>query len=121
MKVIIAGSRHITDRLGLFKAIKQSGFDITEVVSGTSRGVDTLGEAYARANDIPIKEFPANWSKFGNYAGPVRNNEMAKYADAAIILWDGESRGTLNMIKNMVNLDKPYFIRMVFNETSTKD
>jgi hypothetical protein len=116
MKVVIAGSRHITDRMGLVKAIKQSGFEITEVVSGTSRGVDSLGEAWARANEIPIKEMPANWSKFGNYAGPLRNSEMAKYADAAIILWDGKSAGTLNMIKNMVHLDKPYFIRMVFNE-----
>jgi hypothetical protein len=43
---------------------------------------------------------------------------MAEYADAAIILWDGESKGTLNMIKNMHKLDKPYFIRMSFNETS---
>lgn len=122
MKVIIAGSRNIEDRLGLVKAIKQSGFEITEVVSGTSRGPDKLGESWARANDIPVKEMPANWGKFGSYAGPLRNSEMAKYADAAIILWDGESRGTLNMIKNMVHLDKPYFIRMVFNnETSSKD
>lgn len=121
MKVVIAGSRHIKDRLGLVKAIEQSGFNITEVVCGMARGVDTMGEAWARANDIPVKEMPADWGKFGSYAGPLRNSEMAKYADAAIILWDGESRGTLNMIKNMAHLDKPYFIRMVFNEISTKD
>jgi len=121
MKVIIAGSRQIEDRLALAKAIKQSGFEITEVVSGTSRGPDKLGESWARANDIPVKEFPANWAKFGNYAGPLRNSDMAKYADAAVILWDGQSLGTLNMIKNMDMRDKPYFIKMVFNETSTED
>ena len=115
MKVIIAGSRHITDRLAMVKAIEQSRFEITEVVSGTSRGPDTLGESWALANNIPIKVFPAEWSKFGNVAGPIRNSEMAKYADAAIILWDGVSKGTLNMIKNMVLRDKPYFIRMVFD------
>ena len=121
MKVVIAGSRQITDRLGLVKAIEQSGFEITEVVCGKSRGPDTLGEAWARANNIPIKEFPAEWSKFGKIAGPLRNSEMSKYADAAIILWDGKSKGTLNMIKNMVLRDKPYFIRMVFDEASTED
>lgn len=114
MKVVIAGSRDITDRMGLVKAIKQSGFEITEVVSGCARGVDKLGEAWARANDIPIKEFPADWNKHGNAAGPIRNAEMAEYADALIVLWDGESKGTKNMIMNMHKRDKLYFIRMVF-------
>lgn len=121
MKVIIAGSRQITDRLALAKAIEQAGFEITEVVCGKSRGPDTLGEDWARANNIPIKEFPADWKTFGNYAGPLRNSEMSKYADAAIILWDGKSKGTLNMLKNMVHRDKPYFIRMVFDEISSKE
>jgi hypothetical protein len=116
MKVIIAGSRHIIDRIGLVKAINQSGFKITEVVSGKALGVDKLGEAWARANDIAIKEFPADWTKHGNAAGPIRNSEMSKYADGAIILWDSKSKGTLNMIKNMVKQDKPYFIRMVFDD-----
>lgn len=114
MKVVIAGSRDITDSLGLVKAIKQSGFDISEVVSGMACGVDTMGEAWAAANDIPVKQFPANWNKHFSGAGPIRNAEMAEYADAAVILWDGKSRGTLNMIKNMHTRDKPYFIRMVF-------
>jgi YspA, cpYpsA-related SLOG family len=114
MKVVIAGSRDITDRLGLVKAIEQSGYDITEVVSGTARGVDQMGEAWATANKVPVKQFPADWNKHYSAAGPIRNAEMAKYTDAAVLLWDGKSRGTLNMIKNMHILDKPYFIRMVF-------
>jgi hypothetical protein len=116
MKVIIAGSRGINDRLGLVKAIKQSGFDVTEVVSGTAHGVDKMGEAWALANGVALKEMPADWSKHDKSAGPIRNKQMAEYADAAIILWDGKSRGTLNMIKNMSALDKPYFIRMIFDE-----
>jgi predicted Rossmann-fold nucleotide-binding protein len=116
MKVIIAGSRHITDRVALAKAINQSGFEIAEVVSGCAPGVDTMGEALALADGHSIRKFPADWNKHGRAAGPIRNKQMAEYADAAIILWDGKSRGTLNMIKNMSALDKPYFIRMVFDE-----
>ena len=77
-----------------------------------------MGETWAIANVIPIKEFPADWRTHDKSAGPIRNAQMAKYADGAIILWDGQSKGTLNMIKNMHSLDKPYFIRMCFNETS---
>ena len=43
MKVIIAGSRNFTDYKVLQDAIKNSGFKITEVVSGGAKGVDSLG------------------------------------------------------------------------------
>lgn len=42
--------------------------------------------------------FEANWGKHGKESGPIRNKEMANYADALICFWDGKSKGTLNMI-----------------------
>jgi len=112
MKVIIAGSRNIEDYALVVKTIQSSGYDITEVVTGCAVGVDRLGEQWARTNNIPIKEMPANWNSHGNSAGPIRNRDMAIYADAAIIIWDGESRGTRNMIENMIRRKKPYHIGM---------
>lgn len=43
------------------------------------------------------------WGVYGKSAGPRRNNEMAKFASESgsgtlIAFWDGESRGTKNMI-----------------------
>lgn len=99
MKVIIAGSRNL--ELGVFSMrdiVNASGFDITEVVSGTARGVDSSGEHWAEYHDIPVKRFPADWKRFGKSAGAIRNAQMAHYADALIAIWDGESRGTKNMI-----------------------
>ncbi len=112
MKVIIAGSRNIDDYSLVVRTIKNSGYDITEVVSGTAVGPDRLGEQWARANNIPIKEMPADWMRHGNSAGPQRNRAMAEYADAAIIIWDGQSKGTRNMIENMIRRQKPYHIGM---------
>ena len=99
MKVIITGSRGIKDISKVEAAIKKSKFKITEVVSGTARGVDRLGERWALDNNILIKKFPADWNKHGKSAGYIRNVEMAKYADALIAIWDGESAGTAHMIK----------------------
>lgn len=79
-------------------ALKNTPFEITEVVSGTCKGVDQLGEEWAERKGIPVKKFPADWSKHGRRAGPLRNREMAKYADALIAIWDGKSRGTRSMI-----------------------
>lgn len=112
MKVIIAGSRNIDDYKLVVDTISKSGYNITEVVSGTAVGVDRLGERWAQANDVPVKEMPADWMRHGNSAGPQRNRAMAEYADAAIIIWDGQSRGTRNMIENMIRRKKPYYIGM---------
>lgn len=94
MKVIIAGSRGIHDFRIVEKAILESGFSVSEVVSGAASGVDKLGEAWALIMNVPIHRFSANWALFGNRAGLLRNEEMVNYADALIAVWDGISRGT---------------------------
>lgn len=98
MKVIVAGGRDFNDFDVVANAIVESKFIITEIVSGCAAGVDTLGEIYAAENDIPVKKFPADWKKNGRSAGPIRNGQMAEYADALVAVWDGVSRGTKNMI-----------------------
>ena len=111
MKVIIAGSRHMPSSSAelIPKAITWSGLQITEVVCGLAKGADLLGKRWAMQNQIPVKDFPAQWSLYGRAAGPIRNREMAEYADALIVfIWDN-SRGSVNMLSQMRNLDKPTF------------
>ena len=117
MKTIIAGSRTI-DFETTIEYLCELRFitDITEVVSGTARGVDTYGEWFANRYEIPIKRFPANWDEYGKSAGMIRNKEMAEYAEQAIILWDGESKGT----KNMIDLVKKKKIPIFLLETNVK-
>lgn len=105
-KVIVAGSRSIKN----YPIIEMKLFDYLfnhlniEIVSGTARGVDKLGERFANKYDIPLKQFPADWDKYGKSAGYKRNEQMAKYADALVAFWDGESKGT----KHMIDLAKKY-------------
>jgi len=104
MKLIIAGSRNITDYQILIEAINYFNIkDIDEIISGEARGVDKLGERYAYDNDIPLKRFPARWDKFGKSAGYIRNNEMADYADTLLAIWDHKSKGTKHMINTALN------------------
>ena len=110
MRVIIAGSRDIKTVEPVYRAIKSSGYVITEIVSGGARGVDTLGELWGEIKNIPVKVFPADWDKYGRAAGPIRNQEMADYCDAAIFIWDGKSAGTKNCIECVSKLKKPYIV-----------
>ena len=72
MKVVIAGSRDITDYDILLKAIKECPFEITEVISGRARGVDTLSEQFAEDYGLKLHPFPADWKRLRNAAGPIR-------------------------------------------------
>ena len=98
MRVIIAGSRDIADYNLVIEAISSSPFKITTIVSGGARGVDKLGERWAKEHDRRVKKFYADWDVYGKAAGHIRNVRMAKYADALIAVWDGKSRGTRDMI-----------------------
>lgn len=103
-KVIIAGTRSFADysllRSACDKYLSQKGqtHDII-IVSGTARGADKLGEQYARERDYQVQPFPADWEKNGRAAGYMRNADMANYSDALIAFWDGQSKGTRNMIE----------------------
>lgn len=110
IKVIVAGSRDF-DNGGIFENamtwLLPSDSDYAEsieIISGGCTGADALAEIYAKEWDIPLKVFPADWKKYGNAAGPIRNGQMAQYATSdgnpgiLVAFWDGKSRGTKNMI-----------------------
>lgn len=113
MRTIIAGSRTITDSSKLIEAIEQSHFEITKVLCGGAHGVDRLGELYALDHDIPIQYFLANWEEYGKAAGPIRNTEMAENADALILIWDGASRGSADMLKKATAKGLKVFVHIV--------
>ena len=85
---------------------------ITEVISGTAHGIDTLGEKWAERHGIPVKRFPADWNAHGKSAGPIRNRQMAQYADALIVVIDRTvlSPGSRNMQATMEALKKPVHV-----------
>lgn len=106
MKVIVAGSRDFNDikllttELDNLKLLSDNNDKpITEIVSGTARGADTLGELWATRNNVKITKFPAEWDKYGKSAGYIRNELMAQYSDILYAFWDGTSKGTEHMIK----------------------
>lgn len=106
MKLIIAGSRGITDYSIVRQAVITSGLwkeygKRLEIVSGMARGVDTLAVEFAKRNALTLHEFPVSsndWETHGKKAGMLRNIEMGKFSDGLIAIWDGESRGTKQMI-----------------------
>lgn len=102
-RVIVAGSRSFDDYGMLCETLdtllkeKKKTHDIS-IVCGKARGADTLGERYAIERGYGVLEFPAKWDEYGKSAGHIRNEEMARNADALVAFWDGQSAGTRDMI-----------------------
>ena len=106
IRLIIAGGRDFDNfemlKREMFEFLTENNlisFDQIEIVSGCAFGADRLGEDFADTYGMPVAKFPARWNYFGAQAGPIRNGHMAQYATHCICFWDGQSKGTANMIK----------------------
>jgi len=123
MKLLVAGSRDYANQsrtvITLLDDLVYQHFfnldfkDITEVVSGCARGVDTAAILWAEKHNIPVKKYPAVWTVDGKTdmaAGFKRNALMADYCDAAIIIWDGKSRGTKHMMSELDKRGKEFLL-----------
>lgn len=117
--VIIAGTRTFNDYDLLCKKcdVFFSRMKPDAIVCGEARGADLLGRRYAEEHGIPILSFPADWDTYGKKAGYLRNRQMAEAAHALVVFWDGESRGT----KNMIDLAHEYGLPMRIVRYDHKD
>jgi hypothetical protein len=146
MRVIICGSRIINGHNGMshvMDAIQACPFEITEVITGSADGVDSLADAWAKEGGIDRVVFPANWKGKKKAAGYKRNQKMAWYAGlfdnhtglygdlnstdgtkgieelpdrfkgACLAVWDGKSVGTKHMIDISEEAGLPVYIHLV--------
>ena len=114
-KLVVAGCRDFHDysvaSSEIHKHLQKLDADYSVIiVSGCAEGADKLGERYAAEHNLPIDRFPAEWDTYGKYAGPRRNAQMARVADAVLVFWNGKSKGTKNMIENAKKANKPYTV-----------
>lgn len=118
MRLIIAGSRSISDDTIIETALEESPFsidDITKLIHGDAEGVDTLASEFFQDIDevdidpYPYEEFIEDASH-PKVAPLLRNTKMAEEADALIAIWDGDSTGTEDMIQKAKENDLEVYI-----------
>ena len=90
MRVAVIGSRNLTVKdLGVYLPE-----DVTEIVSGGAKGIDSCAREYALAHGIKLTEFLPEYSRYGRSAPIKRNITIIENADLVLAFWDGSSRGT---------------------------
>lgn len=111
MIYVVSGSRDFPDRSVVAEKIDSVLTKDDVLIHGAARGVDTWCAERAKAIGAVVKPMPANWNLYKKAAGSIRNAEMVaeavmmgvKYAKKvkAIVFWDGHSKGTKHMMKEI--------------------
>jgi hypothetical protein len=110
MKILMCGDRNYTDEnkvRDVFKALLIA-YDNFEIVQGGAAGADFLSNKVAKEMNISVKEYKAEWSKYGRAAGPLRNELMLNdNQDIQLVVAFhkniANSKGTKNMVDKAIN------------------
>ncbi|HWQ66451.1 MAG TPA: DUF2493 domain-containing protein [Methanospirillum sp.] len=100
-KLIISGVRTCDRKDTVFAEINKYIAEIgaiDEIVAGGSTGVDMIAKMYAESMNIKYKEFAPNWQDDLNSAGMVRDARMAEYGSHLLVLSNGVSKESKNLI-----------------------
>lgn len=110
MKMVIAGGRKFVGTTADFNLVHNivEHYGVTEIVSGNALGADTFGEYCATGLGLPIKQFPAEWYKYGRTAGKIRNTEMAQYTDIVFLFPGGSGTADMRAKANYYNKEIVY-------------
>ena len=97
MNLLITGSRAATfeeDYEKLKAAIVKYAPEVTEILHGGARGVDTLAGRYAEENGIPVTVIRPDYGKYPARVAPLmRNTELVKLCDECIAYYKGAQKG----------------------------
>jgi hypothetical protein len=97
LKIIVTGGRHYRNFNKVTKVLDE--LKPTLIIQGGATGADSLALTYAIDRKIESKTYPADWTKHGRAAGPIRNREMLQEnLDATVVAFEG-GNGTRNCIK----------------------
>jgi hypothetical protein len=68
------------------------------IIHGGARGADNLIDRWAVARGLPMEVYPAEWHKYGNKAGFVRNMQMLSEGKPDLVVAFPGGRGTAHMV-----------------------
>lgn len=97
MIAVVCGGRDYKDRNLVWRVLDMMIIDLL-VHGGCKTGADFFADLWARNRRQKVKEYPAEWEKYGNRAGPIRNGFMLEDAKPNIVIAFPGGPGTANVV-----------------------
>jgi len=85
MRIAIIGGRNFNDYELIDKTLEPYLNRIRCVVSGGAIGADSLGERWAKNNNVDTLIFLPDWKKYGKSAGYIRNKDIVSNSDIILL------------------------------------
>lgn len=107
MRVLVCGDREFDDWELLSEVLEPYFFEPnSHFITGKAPGADFLVRVYLKYMLLYPKniskyltEYPADWKKYGNSAGPIRNQQMLDEGKPDLVVAFPGGKGTANMVK----------------------
>lgn len=88
-RVCVTGSRKWTDTEFVHRSLDLfvgTCGEIKALAHGAARGIDTMCGDWAEAYDIAVQTYHADWDRYGEAAGAIRNGEMLDDFEPDVLL-----------------------------------
>lgn len=103
MKTAVIGSQTITDYDVVAAALKNCGWEITDMLCGTGRGVEQLAVDWAAKNRKPVHLYATEESRYGRTARRRRDDLMVDHSQALVVIWSGFDREIRDVINRAMS------------------
>jgi len=109
MKIVVTGGRYFdnAEAVDIALGAVHHKHGISLLIHGGARGADTLCAQWASRKGVPVFHIAAEWNKYGNAAGPIRNQRMIDEGapDACVAFRGGD--GTADMKRRVLQAGIP--------------
>jgi hypothetical protein len=99
MRVAVTGGRLFRDVQFVCDILDQFHIEvgIDALIEGEADGLDLIARAWAEWVGVPVDPYPANWDRYDNFAGSVRNTQMIREGKPDIVIAFKGGKGTRDM------------------------
>lgn len=100
MRVLVCGGRDYKNRTHLFNVLDAVHQEqpITVLIEGEAPGADQLAALWASSRGVELLPFPADWGRYGDAAGPIRNTQMLIEGRPELVVFFPGKNGTADMV-----------------------
>ncbi len=102
MRVLVCGDREWTGYVAITKRLCLLDQSDTTIIHGACRGADKIAGIVAERLNMDAEAYPAQWTKHGRAAGPIRNQQMLDTGIDLVLAFHPDldkSKGTADMIR----------------------
>jgi hypothetical protein len=99
LRLVVTGGRDFADYDKVCEALGK--FSAAVLAHGGARGADSLAGKYACSKGWGLRVFPADWKRYGNRAGLVRNQQMIDEFKPDVAVAFPGGRGTADMVRRL--------------------